>query len=365
MESQDREVIELRRRIAWLRDEAKRNEDAWKRSQEREMELLEADTLPILLERLTQGLQQSYRLTAATLVLADPHHEIRHLLMAQGDHAREHSAVLFVDSAHALAPQLAAGRRPWLGQFVRADHELLFPNVSSLESVALLPLTRQGRIIGSLNMGSIEARRFADHLATDFLHHFAVIAAFSLENAVNRARLVRSGFTDVLTGWHNRRYLQTRLREELARCHREVTALTCLMIDVDHFKRINDRYGHLAGDEILRQLAQCVDGEVRSSDVSARYGGEEFVILLPATGLAAGRLLAERIRRAVSAEVFELRDVTDPPPITVSIGVAEYRPGPHQDDLKVAGERLIAQADLALYEAKASGRNSVAEAASS
>ena len=110
MESQDREVIELRRRIAWLRDEAKRNEDAWKRSQQREMELLEADTLPILLERLTQGLQQSYRLTAATLVLADPHHEIRHLLMAQGDHAREHSAVLFVDSAHALAP--AARRGP-------------------------------------------------------------------------------------------------------------------------------------------------------------------------------------------------------------------------------------------------------------
>jgi GGDEF domain-containing protein len=87
--------------------------------------------------------------------------------------------------------------------------------------------------------------------------------------------------------------------------------------------------------------------------------------LLPATGLAAGRLLAERIRSTVSAEVFELRDVTDPPPITVSIGVAEYRPGPNQDDLKVAGERLIAQADLALYEAKAGGRNSVAEAASS
>ena len=193
-----------------------------------------------------------------------------------------------------------------------ADHELLFPSVSSLESVALLPLTRQGRIIGSLNMGSTEARRFADHLATDFLHHLAVIAAFCLENAVNRARLVRSGFTDVLTGWHNRRYLQTRLREELARCHRELSPLTCLMIDVDHFKHINDRYGHLAGDEILRQLAQCVDGEVRSSDVSARYGGEEFVILLPATGLAAGRVLAERIRGAVSAELFELRDVTEP-----------------------------------------------------
>jgi two-component system cell cycle response regulator len=134
------------------------------------------------------------------------------------------------------------------------------------------------------------------------------------------------------------------------------------MIDVDHFKRINDRYGHLVGDEVLRQLAQCVDGEVRSSDVSARYGGEEFVVLLPATGIAAGRLLAERIRAAVSAETFEVGDLTEPLPITVSIGVAEFRPSSNQDDLKLAGERLITKADLALYEAKANGRNAVAEA---
>lgn len=365
MEPEDREVIELRRRLAGLKDEARKNEDAWKRSQEREMQLLEADTLGVLLNRLTHGLHLSYRLTAVTLVLADPHHEIRHLLMAQGEQPKEHAAVLFVDSAHALAPQLAAGRRPWLGQFARSDHGLLFPGESRLESVALLPLTRQGQIVGSLNMGSIEPRRFTDRLATDFLHHLGVIAAFCLENAVNRARLVRSGFTDVLTGWHNRRYLQTRLQEELARCRRELSPLTCLMIDVDHFKRINDRYGHLAGDEVLRQLAQCVDAEVRGSDVSARYGGEEFVILLPATSLEAGRILAERIRCAVSAESFELEGLAEPLPITVSIGVAEYRPGPSQDDLKVAGERLIALADLALYEAKAGGRNSVAHAANS
>src|SRR5690606_24722266 len=114
-------------------------------------------------------------------------------------------------------------------------------------------------------------------------------AAFCLESSANRARLVRSGLTDVLTGWHNRRYLQTRLMEELARCRRDGTPLTCLMIDVDHFKPINDRYGHLAGDEALRQLAQCIDGEIRDSDVSARYGGEEFVILLPRTDAVAGR----------------------------------------------------------------------------
>jgi diguanylate cyclase (GGDEF)-like protein len=361
----DREVIELRRRIAALTEEARKNEDAWQRSHRREMELLEAETLGELLGRLTTGLRDSYKLAAVTLVLADPDHEIRHLLMVQGQKPAHYPAVLFVDSAHAIAPQLATSRRPWLGLFSRSDHGLLFPSDTQPKSVGLLPLTRQDRVIGSLNLGSAESRRFTGQLATDFLHHLAVIAAFCLENAVNRARLVRSGFTDVLTGWHNRRYLQTRLHEEIARSRRDRTALTCLMIDVDHFKKINDRHGHLAGDEVLRQLAQCIDSEVRGSDVSARYGGEEFVILLPHTGIEAGRLLAERIRRAVAAESFEIENLSEPLPITVSIGVAEYRPGPNQEDLKVAGEKLIAMADLALYEAKAGGRNAVAQAANS
>ena len=171
-------------------------------------------------------------------MLADPDHEIRHLLTAQGDHAQEHSAVLFVDSAHALAPQLARGP-PSVARTIRSSG-----------SRAAVP--RRSKRARERRPAAADAAR-KDHRAastwaaprrgvspiisrTDFLHHFAVIAAFSLENAVNRARLVRSGFTDVLTGWHNRRYLQTRLREELARCHRELTPLTCLMIDVDHFK---------------------------------------------------------------------------------------------------------------------------------
>jgi diguanylate cyclase (GGDEF)-like protein len=136
------------------------------------------------------------------------------------------------------------------------------------------------------------------------------------------------------------------------------------MIDVDHFKSVNDRFGHLAGDELLRQLAHCISGEVRGSDVSARYGGEEFVVLLPGTGIAAGFILAERIRAAVAAEPFEL-PAGSPLPVTVSIGVAEHSPALDERDLNVAGERLLALADVALYEAKSGGRNAVARAANS
>ena len=362
MDKDDRELIDLRRRIAALTDEARKNEEAWQRSQRREMELLEADSLDTLFERLTMGLRASYRLAAVTLVLADPEHEVRQLLIAQGKRATGHEAVLFVDSMRAFAPQLASGNRPWLGRFTRSDHAQLFPVDARLQSVALLPLTREERIIGSLNLGSDESRRFGGHLATDFLHHLAVIAAFCLESAVNRARLVRSGLTDPLTGWRNRRYLQTRLYEELARSQRDNSALTCLMIDVDHFKKINDQYGHLAGDELLRQLARRIETEVRNSDVSARYGGEEFVILLPRTNIEAGRLLAERMRRAVAAKAFEFPGVGDPVSVTVSIGVAEHWPSASTNDSKLAGERLIELADAALYEAKAGGRNAVVPA---
>jgi diguanylate cyclase (GGDEF)-like protein len=153
------------------------------------------------------------------------------------------------------------------------------------------------------------------------------------------------------------------LFEELARCRRERTPLTCLMIDVDHFKSVNDRFGHLAGDEVLRQLAQCISAEVRGSDVSARYVGEEFVVLLPGTGATAGFTLAERIRSAVAEEPFELTGVPARLPVTVSIGVAEHSPTLEESDLKVVGERLLALADVALYgaEHRSSGRQQLSE----
>jgi diguanylate cyclase (GGDEF)-like protein len=364
VEKDDHEQVELRRRLAALTDEARRNDEAWRRAQAREMTLLEAESLGALLERLTHGLRESYRLDTVTLLLVDPDHDIRQLLVTQGLPPTELTGVSFVESLHGLAPGVAAGRRPWLGAYDRTDHAPLLPAVG-LSSVALLPLARQDRLIGCLCFGSRELRRFQTGLGTEFLEHLAVIAAFALESAVNRARLFRSGYTDALTGWHNRRYLETRLAEEMARCRREHAPLTCLIIDVDHFKSVNDRFGHLAGDEVLRQLAHCIGAEVRGSDVSARYGGEEFIVLLPRTGIEAGFLLAERIRAAVAAEPIELPDNGTLLPMTVSIGAAEHRAGETEEDLKVAAQRLLARADVALYEAKARGRNAVRRAANS
>ncbi len=148
------------------------------------------------------------------------------------------------------------------------------------------------------------------------------------------------------------------MKEEMARACRDGRSLVCMMLDVDHFKRVNDNWGHAAGDSVLRELAQRIDAEVRASDVAARFGGEEFVILLPRTTSAEGQHLAERIRNAVAAVPFDLPG-GDRVPVTVSIGIAEFRPGAGHADLKSLGEALIARADVALYAAKAAGRDRV------
>jgi two-component system, cell cycle response regulator len=357
----DIELIAARRRIAQLKEEARKNEEAWRRSQQREMALLDAEDLPGLLTELTEGLQRSYRLQACTLALADPEHEIRHLLSNQGTDP-DTLGVLFVDQVADLAPHFRDTVGPWLGPYDTTLHRALFARPARFASIALLPLLRHGRAVGSLHFASSDARRFTRDHASDFLHHLGVIAAFCLESAVNRARLLRSGLVDVLTGWHNRRYLDTRLAEEVARAQREQTPLTCLMLDIDHFKQVNDQYGHLVGDEVLRAVAQRVSREVRGSDVSARFGGEEFVVLLPHTSLDAAKILAERIRVTVAGEPFTANGLEETLEVTVSIGLSEYRASDPAEDVPTAAGRLLREADDALYEAKAAGRNAVATA---
>ncbi len=345
-------------RLASLTEEAERNSEILRRSQERELHLLQAEDLQTLFRRMLVDLKESYSLDAVTIVLCDPDHDVRHLLMASGPEDHRPAGLLFVDGLAGLSPQYVALREPWLGDYSAPDHQLIFPDADGLETIAMIPLRQQGKLFGSLNFGSNDAARFtADH-AIDFFAHLGAIASFALENAVNRARLMRSGFTDVLTGWYNRSYLQVRIKEELARVRRHATPLTCLMLDVDHFKSVNDEFGHAAGDEVLRELAQLIEGEIRATDVAARYGGEEFIILLPDTDADAGALLAERIRAAVADFEFSVNEETAIA-ITVSIGVASASPQRGDNDLKTAGDALVARADVALYKAKAEGRDRV------
>jgi diguanylate cyclase (GGDEF)-like protein len=352
------ETEDLKRRVKEMTAEAANNETILKKTQGRELSLLRADSLAQLLHVMVDGLRESYSLDAISVVLLDPQHEIRHLLLASGERPDEFKQVFFVDSLVGLAPQLASLHRPWLGPFVGADHHLLFPGSSNLKSAALLPLPRMDRATGALCFGSRDPKRFTRHHGTDFLSHLGAVAAVCLENAVNRARLLRAGITDFLTGWHNRRYLQQRLKEELARAQRRAGTIACLMIDIDNFKAVNDGHGHLAGDNALKEVAQRVNEQIRSMDTAARFGGDELAILLPDASAAEAATLAERIREVIAAVPFALTAEVERI-LTVSVGVAALSPGRHETDLKAVADRLLADADAALYRAKAMGRNRV------
>jgi len=157
--------------------------------------------------------------------------------------------------------------------------------------------------------------------------------------------------TDSLTGLYNRRYLTSHLEGLLGRTGRS-RAFSLLMLDLDDFKRINDTYGHEAGDAVLAEFAQRLQRAVRGIDLAARYGGEEFVVLMPDTGLEAAAAVAERLRRAVADAPFTLPRGGQMLPVTVSIGVAEAR----RDDTP---PMLLRRGDMALYAAKQAGRNRV------
>jgi diguanylate cyclase (GGDEF)-like protein/PAS domain S-box-containing protein len=160
---------------------------------------------------------------------------------------------------------------------------------------------------------------------------------------------------DGLTGLANRRRFDELLEEEFRRARRQALPLSALLLDADRFKAYNDRYGHLAGDECLRQISSAIESVLRRpGDHAARYGGEEFVVLLPATGESGARLVAEQIRASVSALGIEhMGGVAGI--VTVSIGTSTLVPSSAAD----RPDQLIAAADRALYRAKAAGRNRV------
>jgi diguanylate cyclase (GGDEF)-like protein len=178
--------------------------------------------------------------------------------------------------------------------------------------------------------------------------------ADELEEAF-RQRMYDAALYDALTKAFNKRHFLDRLPIEISHAKRHRTPLSLLMIDADHFKQVNDRYGHVAGDHVLTTLAQIVRGTLRAEDLFARYGGEEFCVLCRDTPLVSASGLAERLRAKV--ETFSVEHHAQRIPVTISIGVASWLDQPD------GAMKLISDADAALYDAKRSGRNRVVASA--
>ncbi len=219
------------------------------------------------------------------------------------------------------------------------------------KEVALIPIIYQERVLGVMLLGTLNGFRPSEMA---LLEYMANQVAVVLENALTHQEVERLSITDGLTGVFNRSYITERMEAEFARAQRYHSELSLLMIDVDHFKQINDHYGHQVGDQALIAVADALRRTMRGSDLLGRYGGEEFVVLLPQTGGTDGQVTAEKVRQTIE----QLRlSALGGQPVTVSIGLAAY-----PDDIGSLDD-LIRKADEALYRAKAEGRNRVITAA--
>lgn len=215
-----------------------------------------------------------------------------------------------------------------------------------------IPLTAHKMVFGVLVVAGPPTPAFRRD-APGILNLISSELIMILDNARLYEDAKRMAVTDGLTRIFNHRFFQELFEKEYKRSDRYHTVFSLIMLDIDFFKRINDTYGHLYGDEILKEIATIIKGCLRSMDIVARYGGEEFAILLPETDLASGIQTAERIRRAVESYEFRAADGTEVK-VTVSQGVTCY---PSSGIEKRSD--IVAKADTALYEAKESGRNCV------
>ena len=294
----------------------------------------------------------------AVLYLASPSRDRLDVARVSGDCA---------GLAPAQRLPLGRGLAGWVGQHVapavsvtgdhragsRAEAVPTSPPEPDCPAVAV-PVRAENRLYGVLALYGRSGENSFDDDDVVLLSEFVRQAGVAIDNTILHDEANRLAIRDSLTGVWNRRYFDLVIQSEFERSQRFRHQLSLLMLDLDDFKEVNDTLGHLAGDEILTQIAELVVSQIREVDTFCRYGGEEFTVILPETGRDGGSVAAEKIRRAVEGHVFRAsgRDLR----ITVSIGVASY------PDHGAGPAQLIVAADEALYRAKRKGKNRVKSA---
>ena len=318
--------------------------------------LMAVRSLDQLAARLAQPPAADGESLTGVLLLLDPRHELRRLAAGEGKQPDSRPGLRFVDSLAGVAPGYGSLHAPWSGPYHPADHGLLIAAEAGCTHMTLLPLPRSGGLTGVYNVGSHDGPVALAALEPAWLDHIGAQALASAERQLQRARLLRAGVVDPLTGWNSRHYFLSRMREQLAASARDSVPATCLVIDVDDLGNLNERRGVAAGDAVLFEVGSIIEAQVRASDSFAHLGDDEFAVLLPATPPQFATRLAERILAAVRAAPI----VTTPGKlevVRVSVGIAGLDPAALVAgmDRKATADEWLSRADAALHQAKRAG----------
>jgi diguanylate cyclase (GGDEF)-like protein len=335
------------------------NEQKWNQFQKMETDFLSRTSLSELIEFSVDDCVSSFGLNAVSLVLLNHNGELKEFLEEGGFVMSQHRNLIFIEDDSVLQKLFGITRQIYFGPFLQDLHFWLYAN-SELQptSVAILPLYRRGQYLGAIALGSTDDQRFRSQLNTEFLDRLALIISVCFENAISMELLKRTSFVDPLTRINNRRYFDQRIREEVDRSMRNGDSLSCLFLDIDFFKKVNDSHGHQCGDMIIQSIAQIMRQQLRTADILARYGGEEFVAVVTGASSQMAIDVASRIRKSVERRQFD-SETNIKIAVTVSIGVATFQPKEFSASRETIASTLVGQADQALLEAKRAGRNQV------
>lgn len=226
--------------------------------------------------------------------------------------------------------------------------------ISENSKIGIFPIIHEDNILGAIAAYSNIEKLLQKDI--DYLVQLTRQSSLTIQRANVYAEVLKYATMDALTGLNNRRQFEIRLNQEVANSKRNNIPLCCMMLDVDYFKKVNDTYGHSAGDCVLKQVSDIIKKEIREYDIACRYGGEEFFIILPQTNLNEASLVAQRLRKVIEESKMDIKEAgvegVNYLKITVSIGVCSFEPS-------MTSDMVLQKADKALYEAKTTGRNRV------
>jgi diguanylate cyclase (GGDEF)-like protein len=265
---------------------------------------------------------------------------------ASGLSAQDQAGAVFA-RGEGVAGWVAQHGAPALIDDVRKDPRYVSLPVQNINIASLLciPLSMRAEVLGVMTVSSAKTKAFTreDEALLTFLGN-------SIVRDIENARLYQMAITDSLTKAYNRQFLLHRLPDEIERHKRYGDQFAIVLLDVDHFKRLNDQFGHVAGDYVLKELSRCLKKTLREIDALVRYGGEEFLMLLPKTDLEGAATIAERVRKTIEDHVFHHLD--NRLHITLSLGVGSFT-------AEETEQSYVDRVDRALYRAKQGGRNRV------